>query len=307
MEKKKIGIIGLGLMGYGIALNLIKNGFHVVGADINEQACESARELGAEIAQNAAQVGNKCRYILVSMSSEKAYYSVIEDLRESCVMGSIVIETSTLSLGDKEEGRSILAGSGIVMIDAPISGNSKNVISGGAVAMASGEDAAVNEIGHILDGFCKKWYNVGKFGNGSKMKFVANHQTAVHSAGVAEALYFAHKLGLDLNDTVDIIGQGGGACAALNIHGPLIAKRAWNETTNRVMKNFKDQRITCELIGELNCPAPMYKAAVVLTKRTAELGHEDHDRAAIYDALEKMDLEGLKLTGVDSSVDRDTI
>jgi len=306
MEKKIVGIVGLGFMGSGIAANLIENGFRVIGADISEEACKRVRELGGEIAVDAAQVGEKCRHILISLSSEKALHSVLTDLSETCTPGSIIIETGTFSIEDKEAGYELLAKKDIIMLDVPLSGSnaSKNI---GFNAMASGDQKAIAEISYILDGFCRKWENVGEFGTGAKLKLVVNHQTCVHAAGVAEALYFAHKLGLDLNKTIRIMEQGAGFSPCLSLHGPKIARRAWEETTNRVMKNFKDQRITCELLGNLDCPAPMYKAAVVLTKRTAELGHEDHDRAAIFEVLERMDNERLLLAGVDAKVDGKTI
>ena len=306
MEKKTVGIVGLGFMGSGIASNLIESGYHVVCADISEDACGRVRELGGEIVSGAAQVGEKCRHILISLSSEKALRSVLNDLSETCAPGSIVIETGTFSIEDKENGRELLAKKGITMLDVPLSGSNSNK-NIGFNAMASGDQKAIDEISYVLDGFCRKWENVGEFGTGAKLKLVANHQTCIQAAGVAEALYFAHKLGLDLHKTVKILEQGAGSCPCLTLHGPKIARRAWEETTNRVMKNFKDQRITCELLGNLDCPAPMYKAAVVLTKRTAELGHEDHDRGAIFEVLERMDNERLPLSGVDAKVDKNTI
>lgn len=307
MGKKVVGIVGLGLMGHGMALNLLKNGIGVLGADIREDACQRVRELGGEIAENAVDVGRRCKHIIVSMSVTEAYYSVIEDLKNNCAPGTIVMETSTLSIKDKEFGRDELGQKDIIMLDTTLSGNSTSALKGNVVAMLSGDEKSKKEVIYVFEGFCKEWHDLGEFGNSTKMKLVANHQTCVHAAGVAECLFFASKLGLDLDQVIKVLSNGAGSCGALGVHGPLIAKREWEKTTNRVMKHFKDQRITCELMGDIDCPVPLYKTAVLLHKRTAELGHEDHDRAAIYEVLERMDKEHFELKGLDVHVDKDTI
>ena len=308
MKKKPVGIIGMGLMGYAILLNLIRDGLHVVGTDIKEEACKKAREAGCEVVGNVAAVAEKCDHIITSLSTEKAYFSVVDELKNSCRPGSIVIETSTLSIEDKEKGRDILAEKDIIMLDSPISGNSSKAVTGKTViSTPSGDHDAIEKIGYILSGFSKEWFDVGAFGNGSKLKFVANHQNTITAAAVAEGLFLASQLGLDLHQTTEIVRRGAGTSAMLDVHGHQIADRGWEVQTSRLMKTFKDQRITCKLLGELQCPAPMYKAAVVLHKRTAELGHEDHDRSSMFEVLERMVNEGIEPRGIDYHVDKDTI
>jgi len=205
-----VGIIGLGIMGGAIARNLVVKGWRVIGFDIEAERCAEARETGVEIAGNAAQVAERAEIVMLSLPNPVAVHSVVGEIVAAKTAKRIVVELSTLALADKMAMRDALANAGHVALDCPLSGTGAQAQTGDLVVYASGDAEAIAKCQPIFADFSRKTANLGAFGNGSKMKYVANHLVAIHNVATAEAMVLGMKAGLDPQQIIEVISAGAG-------------------------------------------------------------------------------------------------
>jgi L-threonate 2-dehydrogenase len=215
--KGTAGIIGVGVMGVAIANNLVEAGFEVVGYDVAPAGRERLEKLGGRVAASNADVLRQAGVVITSLPSAKALASVVDELAaaalESAIpAGSIVAETGTLALADKQAAFDTLARAGIAMLDCPLSGSANRAAIRDVLVYASGDKAAYDRALSVFEGFSRAPFYVGSFGNGSKLKYIANHLVAIHTMAAGEAFALARKAGLDPAAVYDaIIGGAGGS------------------------------------------------------------------------------------------------
>jgi 3-hydroxyisobutyrate dehydrogenase-like beta-hydroxyacid dehydrogenase len=290
MDKKSpVGVIGLGIMGSAMAANLVKAGFDVVGTDVLAEKCAELTKTGGTAVPDAREVGKRCRYIILALASEPAFHSVCAVLSENCAKGTIIIETGTLPLAAKQRQLHLLADKGIVLLDCTLSGTGAQAKTRDLAVYASGDAAAIQEVVPIFDGFARVHYNLGEFGNGTKMKFVANLLVAIHNVASAEAILLGVRSGLDPATVVKVVGDGAGSSRMFQVRGPHMVDRTWDEVIT--MKNLvwqKDMKLIGEALQAAGCPAPLFSAAIPIYIAAVASGHGEHDTAAVYEVLERM-------------------
>src|SRR5207248_4474300 len=113
-----------------------------------------------------------------------------------------------------------LAEAGHTALDCPISGTGAQAKGKDIVVYASGDRAAIARLEPAFLGFARKVYDLGAYGNGSKMKFVANHLVAIHNVAAAEAMVLAMKAGLDPHRVVEVVGSGAGTSRVFELRAP---------------------------------------------------------------------------------------
>src|SRR3989449_11193109 len=181
--KRAVGVIGLGIMGSAMAANLARAGFAVYGYDI-----VASRRAGTRC-RSVGEVAAKAPIVITSLPSAEALHEVSEELK-----GAVVVETSTLPIDDKLKAREVV---GKTLLDCPLSGTGAQARIKDLVVYASGDQKVFKSVRKVLDGFSRAHYYLGEFGNGSKMKFVANLLVAIHNVSAAEAFVLGMKAGLD--------------------------------------------------------------------------------------------------------------
>ena len=139
----------------------------------------------------------RCRHIILSLPSDAALQAVSDELAVACAAGTIVLETGTLPIAGKQKARELLAGRGVVLLDCPLSGTGAQAKNADLIVFASGDPKAIAECATIMAGFSRAHYDLGDFGNGMKMKLVANHLVAIHNVAAAEAILLGVRSGLD--------------------------------------------------------------------------------------------------------------
>ena len=193
--EKKIGIIGLGVLGSAIAKNFIDKNISISGYDINEKVFEGLKSNKIKAYDSIDEISDKCEILITSLSSETSLIKVAKSLSKNNKL--IIIETSTLPLDCKLEAKNILLEKKITIFDAPLSGNRIAALEGKLSAYLSGCDKNEKEIQKILEIFCQKVTDVGDFGNGTIMKLIGNILNLVHNAVSAEVIGLGIKSGLD--------------------------------------------------------------------------------------------------------------
>ena len=285
---KRIGIVGLGIMGGAFARNLVGGGWSVVGYDTEPQRNAEAKAAGVEIAHSAQAVAEAAADIILSLPTPRAVLDTAEVIAGANAKGRTVVEASTLSLADKVAVKEILEKAGHTVLDCPMSGTGAQAAVKDLVVLASGDSAAILRLEPAFLGFARKVFDLGPYGNGSKMKFVANHLVAIHNVAAAEAMVLAMKAGLDPRQTVEVVSSGAGTSRVFELRAPMMAANNYLPATMRSTTWKKDLTVIGEFASNLGCPTPLFGLAAALHAAALAMGHGAEDSAAVCAALEKM-------------------
>jgi len=210
VTERTVGIIGLGIMGGAIARNLIERGWSVVGFDTEPSRRNELELAGVTIADGAGAVASRAPIVMTSLPNADAANAVAAQIANCGQPGRIVIELSTLTIADKLHFKAILEPAGHIALDCPLSGTGAQAAVRDLVVYASGDSAAIARCLGLFADFAKQSADLGAYGNGSRMKFVANHLVAIHNVASAEAMMLAERAGLDLNQVIEMVAPGAG-------------------------------------------------------------------------------------------------
>ena len=202
--------------------------------------------------------------------------------------GRTVVETSTLALDDKLEFQRILGEAGHTVLDCPMSGTGAQAAVKDLVVYASGDPAAIARLEPAFAAFARKVWDLGPFGNGSKMKFIANHLVAIHNVAAAEAMVLGLKAGLDPHRVVEVIGSGAGTSRMFELRAPMMAASTYLPATMRSSTWRKDMSVIGDFASGLACPTPLFDLSASLYTAALAMGHGAEDTAAVCAVLEKM-------------------
>jgi L-threonate 2-dehydrogenase len=275
-------------MGGQIAGHLLAAGYRVVGRDVEPDRAGALAALGGACAASAAEVAARADTVLVSLPSVRAFEEVMrgpDGIAEAARPGLAVIEASTLPLAVKEDARRLLEGRGAALLDCPISGTGAQLRTKDVVVYASGEAAALARVAPVLAGFSRDWIDMGAFGNGTKLKLVANLLVAIHNVAAAEALLVAERAGLDPGPALAALTAGAGTSRMLEIRGPLMLDGAYGAASMRVSTFQKDLDIIAGFARDLGCPTPLFGTAAQVHLAALAQGHGDDDTASVFAVL----------------------
>jgi 3-hydroxyisobutyrate dehydrogenase-like beta-hydroxyacid dehydrogenase len=286
--REQVGVVGLGIMGSAMAANLVKGGFDVVGCDPVSDARKALNKAGGTAVESATEVARRCKRVILSLPSEAALDQVCQELIAAGPRGLIAAETSTLPEKAKLRARDTLAAAGITLLDCPLSGTGAQARTRDLAVYASGDAKAIAAMAPVFEGFARVRYDVGAFGNGIRMKLVANLLVAIHNQSAAEALLLGVRSGLDAAQVGKVVADGAGGSRMLQVRGPVMVDRSWEQATMKVSVWQKDMRLIHEALAATETPAPLFAACVPIYNAAMALGHGAHDTAAVYSVLEHM-------------------
>ena len=278
-------------MGGAFARHLLSEGFAVTGFDIDAARRTALGKLGGTPAAKAAAVFRRCSILVTSLPSIAAVNSAFfgkGGIAESAQRGSVVIETSTLPLDIKHEIRKRCALRGIAVLDCPVSGTGAQAANRDIAIYASGDRKAYNKAEAALKGFSRSVYYCGEFGNGSKLKFVANLLVTIHNVSTAEAMVMGMKSGLDLELLYKVIKDGAGTSRMFEVRGPLMIAGDYSKATMKVDVYRKDIDIIEQFAADLHCPVPLFEASKPFYAAAYAQGRALEDTAAVCAVIEQM-------------------
>jgi 3-hydroxyisobutyrate dehydrogenase-like beta-hydroxyacid dehydrogenase len=268
---QKVGVVGLGIMGSAMAANLARARFTVQGYDVVRRrgAVRSLAGIDAPIA-------------VTSLPSSEALFDTCRGLTHKC----IVIETSTLPLEDKLEARRLLKPG--TLLDCPLSGTGAQAKTKDLVVLGSGDKKAFLSVRKVLEGISRSHYYLGEFGNGTKMKLVANLLVAIHNVSAAEAFVLGMKAGLDPKVIYKVIGDGAGSSRMFQVRGPMMVAGRYDQATMKNEVWQKDMRIIGEFAARLGVQTPLFSASVPVYEAAMARGFGEADTAAVCAVLEAL-------------------
>jgi 3-hydroxyisobutyrate dehydrogenase-like beta-hydroxyacid dehydrogenase len=284
---KIVGIVGLGIMGGAIAHNLIERGWRVVGFDTDAGKRAELAAAGVIIATNVTEVAREVSVIMTSLPTPAAVAQVAKEIADSGQPPRIVIELSTLTLADKLRFEAILKQAGHIALDCPLSGTGAQAKMRDLIVYASGDSAAIARCVELFSDFSKQSADLGAFGNGSRMKFVANHLVAIHNVATAEAMILAERAGLDPKMVIEMVGPGAGGSRMFQMRAPMMVEGVYEPATMKVSTWKKDMAIIAEFADDVGCATPMFTLTQPIYTEAMAMGLGDQDTAAVFEVLKK--------------------
>jgi len=284
-----VGVIGLGVMGLPISVNIAKAGFEVSGYDILPPRIENLVANGGKAAGSALEAAGKAQVIITSLPSLAAFEDVVwgrQGILSSGAEGLIVMECSTLAAADKQRAAEDMAKAGMVLLDCPISGGSR-AAQKDLVVYGSGHHGTYEKCLPIVNAFARANYYLGEFGNGTKMKLVANLLVAIHNVSTAEAMVFGMKSGLDPETIFKVMCDSSGRSRMFEVRGPKMVADNYQNPTMRVDTFRKDLEIIARQAADINCPTPLFTSCAPVYLGAMAQGLEDQDTASVCAVLEE--------------------
>jgi 3-hydroxyisobutyrate dehydrogenase-like beta-hydroxyacid dehydrogenase len=286
--KGTVGIVGLGIMGGAFAKNLAAAGWHVVGYDVSAKARRTAQRAGVKIARSAADVAAQVPTVITSLPKPAALMAVARAIAAAKLKRKAIVEMSTFAIADKEKAKAMLAKAGHTMLDTPVSGTGAQAAAGDLVFYASGDPRAVKRLRPMFEAFGRRVYDVGAFGNGSKIKYVANLLVAIHNVATAEAMTLGMKAGLAPQAIFDLIKGGAGNSRIFELRGPMMVKGDYKNATMKIDVWDKDMSVIGDYARKIRVPTPMFDATKAIYRKAEKSGFGAQDTAAVCAVLEKM-------------------
>ena len=291
---KTVGIIGLGIMGGAIARNLLERGWRVIGFDVDPAKRAELAQAQVTIASDVAQLTRDTPIIMTSLPTPAAVEKVAQEIVDTGQPPRIVIELSTLSLADKLRFEAILRKAGHIALDCPLSGTGAQAKVRDLVVYASGDGKAIARCMGLFADFAKQSADLGRYGNGSRMKFVANHLVAINNVAAAEAMLLAERAGLDPKMVVEMVGPGAGGSRMFQMRAPMMVDRVYEPATMKVSTWKKDMAIIAEFADDVGCETPLFTLTQPVYSEAMAMGLADQDTASVFEVLKRTILKAPK-------------
>jgi len=292
-----IGFIGLGIMGRGMARNLLEAGFDVVVWNRTRSRMGPLLEAGADGAENPADLASRSDIVITCVSDTPDVKEVIAGdagVLEGIRAGSLVVDMSTISPHVTRMLAEQISEKGAHMLDAPISGGSEGAADGTLSIMVGGEAEQVERAMPAFRAMGKTITHVGLIGAGQTVKLVNQILVVVNMWAVGEALLFASAAGLDLEKTLSAVTGGAAGGWMLANRGPQVAERDWRPGFTIDLQQ-KDLRLALEAADEMEVPLLGTGQVFQLYRSLQRAGLGGEGNHALVKALEE--LSGIQIGG----------
>jgi L-threonate 2-dehydrogenase len=296
MAKAKVGVIGLGSMGLGVARTLLAKGFEVHACDVRAEVTQAfGREGGVPAASPAilgAEVPVAITLVVNADQTEQVLFGP-DGAAEYLKPGSVVIASATVAPDFAIDLGKRLASKGILMIDAPVSGGAARAAKGEMTIMGSGAPAAFEQAKAVLDAIATKVYRLGDVpGPGSKVKMINQLLAGVHIAAACEAMALGIKAGVDPRTLYEVISNSAGASWMFQNRVPHILEGDYTPLS-AVNIFVKDLGIVLDSAKKMPFPLPITASAHQLYLAAAAQGHGMEDDSAVVKVFQA--LTGIEL------------
>jgi 3-hydroxyisobutyrate dehydrogenase-like beta-hydroxyacid dehydrogenase len=286
--KGTVGVIGLGIMGGSFAKNLAAAGWRVIGYDVSAARRREAQAAGVEIAADAADVAAKAPTVITSLPKPQALIDVARTIAAAKLKPKTVVEMSTFTISDKEKAEKVFAKAGHTMLDCPVSGTGSQAKARDLVFYASGDTKTIRRLKPMFEAFGRHVYDVGAFGNGSKMKYVANLLVAINNVASAEAMVLGMKAGLPPQAIFDLVKAGAGNSRVFELRAPMMVKGKYDDVTMKIDVWDKDMQVIGDYAKKIRVKTPLFDATKPIYVKAMKSGLGNKDTAAVCAVLEGM-------------------
>ncbi|MEO1239127.1 MAG: 3-hydroxyisobutyrate dehydrogenase [Pseudomonadota bacterium] len=261
----RIGFIGLGNMGAGMAANIAKAGHHVVGFDL------AAVEVpGVTIADDAAGAAQGADVVVTMLPNGAILKSVFAEIKESLTESGLLVDCSTVDVQSSRDVHSEAAAVSVQTLDAPVSGGIGGANAGTLTFMVGGSKEAFAKGAPLFDIMGKRAVHCGDAGAGQAAKICNNMLLGISMIGACEAFALGNKLGLDAANLFDVISTSSGSCWSVNTYCPVPGVGPQSPADNAYVPGFsadlmlKDLKLSQEAAGQAGAATAMGAKATEL-------------------------------------------
>ena len=287
---EQVGFIGLGIMGQGMARNLLKAGFGLTVWNRTASRADALVSEGATRSGSPADLAAQCDVIVICVSDTPDVEAVLFDeagVFHGVRSGSLIVDCSTISPIKTQQFAATLAEQGVHMLDAPISGGSEGAALGTLSIMVGGEAEQVERAMPYLEAMGKSITHVGGNGAGQMVKLVNQILVANSMLALGEAFLFAQAGGLDLEKTLKAVEGGAAGSWTLSNRGPQVIKRDWRPGFMIDLQQ-KDIRLILEAADALGVPLLGCSTVFHLYRTLQNQGGGAEGNHALVRALENL-------------------
>ena len=285
---KKVGVIGLGNMGMGMAKNLIKSGFSVIGFDLDDKRLLKLKENGGSIATSPVQVGEETDAVFVMVMNGEQVKSVVSDLATGLKDRGTIILTATITPEEAREAYSIADLEGVSMLDSPVSGGMDGAHNGTLTLMTAGKKSVFNDCIKILEAVSSDIFHVGEeIGEGQTVKASLQAFIGASFTAIFESLVLGSKAGIKGQTLYDVFSASGVGSPLFKNCASLIMDRKFKNTGSHISTMYKDLGISLDMAKKNGVPLFTAGAAYELFQAGISM-FPDEDNWSIVKLLEQI-------------------
>ncbi|HWP34619.1 MAG TPA: NAD(P)-dependent oxidoreductase, partial [Thermodesulfobacteriota bacterium] len=284
MHRERIGYIGIGIMGRGMARNLLKAGFPVTVHNRTRAKAEALVPDGAVVAGSPAEVAARSDVVITNLPDTPDVEAVLTGpggVLETLRPGSVVIDHSTISPAATRRLAALVEAKGSHYLDAPVTGGEAGAAAGTLTIMVGGSPAAFERVRPVLEAEGKTIVHVSpQPGSGQMVKLINNLVVAAFLGALAEGFAFARKAGLDPGAVATVLGSGAARSAIGELKVPKILAGDFRPSFY-LRLHHKDLDLALEVARELDVALPVGAAAAQLFTAGVAMGLGELDNAAV--------------------------
>lgn len=285
-----IGFIGLGVMGAGMARNILKAGLPLVITTTSPEKAEAFRAEGATVVDSAREVAAAARIVVTCVPDAPALQGVVggdSGLAAASWTDGLLIDCSTIAPSEAREIAARIANVGGRMVDAPVSGGAKGASEGTLTIMVGGEAADIDRARPVLEAMGKNIHHVGPFGAGQTIKACNQLMVTVNLMGACEAIAMARSGGVDPHVMREVLSTGAARSGVLEMHAKRYIDKALDGGFRAELMR-KDLGIAASIGASEHRAQPAATLAHQLMTAACNAGFAGKDSAALglfYDLM----------------------
>ena len=287
----KIAFLGLGHMGKGMALNLLKAGHELTVWNRTPDKTIPLANAGARTAPTPAQAVEDAEVIITILgddrSSEQIWLGEDGILSGSMAPNAIAVESTTVSRDWMMTLGSRCVEAGLLFLDCPVTGGPTGADAGTLTMLVGGETSTLSEATPVLEAYCKRIYHFGPVGAGTAYKLIVNTIGAVQAAAVAEGIAVAREAGLPLDMVAEALGTGSVASPMTTYIALRMAQDNHDDVRFAAQWRSKDAHYGVNMAHGLGCSTPVFDAATALFKSAVDDGLGPLNESVIARMVEK--------------------
>lgn len=286
---QKIGIVGCGLMGHGIATNLVHKGYKVTVYDTNPEAVERVKKEGANSAPSVPELAKSSDVLVLSLPSTDLVEKVLVDGKEGALQhlkfGSAVLDMSTNDVARTRRLEEAAGVVGVEYFDCPVSGGPDGASSGSLTIMVGGSEEKFSQVSSVLQSMGGHVEYMGPSGSGQIVKLCNNMVVGGIISLLGEALLTGERAGLSKEKLAELFQKGSGQTKVMDVFGPTMIHETFEEVTFSLGNMVKDLSLYRNLANAKGIPTAISDAAYQLFTRASAEGEDRRDSTAVVNLL----------------------
>ena len=279
-----VGVVGLGLMGGALAGRFRAGGLRVTGFDLRDECRERLAAAGGSVAPSARAVFESSRLVVLSLPDSAAAAAVFAEAGDA-LAGATVVDTTT---GDPDATAATgerLAAAGAEYLDATLTGSSREAAAGEVVVTAGGRAEAFRACEPLFRLFARRWFHVGPWGSGARVKLAVNLVLGLNRAALAEGLGFARRCGLDPAAVLEVFRSGAAHSRVMDTKGRKMVEGDFAPEA-RLAQHLKDVRLILAQGGRVGANLPISAVHEGLLAQLVRDGFGECDNSSVVRAFD---------------------